>query len=119
MSIRPEVTGWIEDVADLPGDNNGSKSHKSNVDHCPLGLDHSITEMKFGLNTLHEGQEKGFQEMKEAVVKLSDVLLDKDNGLYSRVKTIENSRAAFVKWIWIVCTALTGTAAVGLIKLLF
>jgi hypothetical protein len=120
MPISPEVsvTEWL-DTDD--GDNGAPipfrRYHPE--DRCPLGVDHAVAEVKKDLGALSVGQEKGFAEIQSSVQKLSDTLLDPDKGLYLRVKEIEGSRAAVTKWLWVVVTALTGAAVVGLMKLLF
>lgn len=57
-----------------------------------------------GIDNIKENQ----QSMKEDLIKISEALYEPDQGLYSRLKVIENTRDSDSKVVWLIFAAVGG-----------
>ena len=64
----------------------------------------SIIEMKNHLERMSEKQE----EMHNDVKKINKALYDPEQGLYARIKALENWKESTSKVIWVVMTSVIG-----------
>jgi|TARA_R110000851_G_scaffold98478_1_gene213124 hypothetical protein len=67
----------------------------------------SILEMKNNLDRMAEKQE----EMIDDVKQIKKAVYDPEQGLYARLKALENWQGSTSKVIWLVMTTMVGMAA--------
>ena len=67
-----------------------------------------------GIDHIKENQ----QSMKEDLIKISDALYDPDQGLYSRLKVVENTRDSDSKIVWLIFAAFGGGFLTYIVNLL-
>lgn len=77
----------------------------------PLNIYELATRVQFlegkiidGIDNIKENQ----QSMKEELIKISEALYEPDQGLYSRLKVVENTRNSDSKIIWLIFAAFGG-----------
>jgi hypothetical protein len=77
----------------------------------PLNIYELATRVQFleekiidGIDNIKENQ----QSMKEELTKISEALYEPDQGLYSRLKVVENTRNSDSKIIWLIFSAFGG-----------
>ena len=79
----------------------------SNVSELQSRVNFLEEKLMTGIDAVRDNQER----MCEDISKIKEAVYNPDNGLYARLRVLEDQNRAYSKFIWLLLTIVLGSAA--------